>query len=156
MIWVQPDDPQQLDVVESLTAHLAFSNEHSAPEDVHALDVDSLCSPDIDFFSARSDDGELLGVGALRRLSPDHCEIKSMHTTAAARGQGIGRTMVEHLLAAAHIAGATRVSLETGTMEAFAPARALYTSLGFVVCEPFGDYWATAASVCMTLELGPA
>ena len=153
MISLQLDDPRRADVVELLQAHLAFTNRHSAPEDVHALDVDALCSPDITFYSARSN-GELLGVGALRRLSPEHFEIKSMHTAVAARGQGIGRAMVEKLLAVARDASANRVSLETGTMEAMAPARALYTRLGFVECEPFGDYWVTAASMCMTLELG--
>ncbi|MCL4124403.1 UNVERIFIED_CONTAM: hypothetical protein GTU68_045268 [Idotea baltica] len=76
-----------------------------------------------------------------------------MHTTAAARGQGIGRAMVEHLVASASERGASRVSLETGTMEAMAPARALYSALGFAPCEPFGDYWETDASMCMTRQL---
>ena len=49
--------------------------------------------------------------------------------------------------------GFRRVSLETGTMAAFAPARALYTSFGFETCEPFGAYTPSPDSVCMTLEL---
>ena len=152
MISIEPDEPTAPDVVDLLTTHLAFANTHSAPEDVHALDVDGLTAPEIQFFSAR-EDGRLLGVGALKAISPDHFEIKSMHTAEVARGRGIGRSMVEHLLQTARVAGAERVSLETGSMDAMAPARALYASLGFVECEPFADYWATEASVCMTLLL---
>ena len=49
--------------------------------------------------------------------------------------------------------GYRRVSLETGTTAAFAPARALYASAGFIPCGPFGDYEANATSAFMTLDL---
>jgi putative acetyltransferase len=94
-----------------------------------------------------------LGVGALKVLDDEHAEIKSMHTAATARGRGVARVMLDHLLALARARGCTQVSLETGTMEAFAPARALYASAGFEVCEPFADYWDSPYSVCMTLHL---
>ena len=152
---VERDEPTAPDVLALLETHLAFANEHSAPEDVHALDVHGLSQPEIQFFSMRLD-GALLGVGALKQLDADHYEIKSMHTAAAARGQGVGRAMVQHLVATARAAGAKSVSLETGTMEAMAPARKLYRSLGFVECEPFGDYQPVDASVCMTLLVDAA
>lgn len=152
MIVINREDPRARDITALLQVHLDFMNQHSAPEDVHALDVDALCSPDVDFFAARNET-DLLGVGALRWLDAQHVELKSMHTSAAARGQGIGRAMVEHLVASAQAKGATQVSLETGTMEAMAPARALYQALGFTPCEPFGDYWVTDASICMTRQL---
>ena len=76
-----------------------------------------------------------------------------MHTVAAARGQGVGRAMVTHLLALARRRGYGRVSLETGTMEAFGPARALYAGFGFEPCEPFGDYRDSPFSVCMTMQI---
>ena len=120
---------------------------------MHALDVEGLRAPDITFFAAR-EDGALLGVGALRRLDATHAEIKSMHTAEAARGRGVGRAMLTHLLGLARAEGCTRVSLETGTPAAFDAARALYTSAGFVPCEPFGDYHASTYSICMTLALG--
>ncbi len=148
---VTPDDPTAPDVVALLDEHLAFSHEHTPPGHVHALDHGGLQSPDISFFSIR-EQGRLLGVGALRRLDPDHAEIKSMHTAVAARGRGVARAMVEHLVASARRSGATRVSLETGTMDAFEPARRLYASMGFVECEPFGDYLPVPNSVCMTLR----
>ena len=149
------DDPGSPDVAGLLERHLAFARDHSPPEDVHALDVDALKDPVISFFSCRVD-GALLGVGALKELGDAHAELKSMHTAAEARGQGVGRAMVEHLLEVARTKGATRVSLETGTMAAFAPARALYASVGFEPCPPFGEYFESPNSVCMTLVLAPA
>jgi putative acetyltransferase len=143
------DDPGAADVRALLAGHLAFTREQSPPEHVHALEVDGLLQPDVHFFSARSH-GDLVGVGALRHLDDEHAEIKSMHTVEAARGRGVGRVMVAHLVVVAHERGYRRVSIETGTMEAFAPARALYASCGFLPCEPFGAYTVNPYSVCMT------
>ncbi|MGO9873072.1 MAG: GNAT family N-acetyltransferase [Acidimicrobiia bacterium] len=149
---ISPDDPRAGDVRALLERHLAFAREHSPPEDVHALDVIDLVDPDVLFFSFRRD-RELLGVGALKTLNARHAEIKSMHTAAGARGQGVGRAMVEYLINVAHTLGVQRVSLETGTMAAFAPARSLYAQLGFEPCEPFGAYRPSPNSICMTLWL---
>jgi len=151
-VTIRRDDPGAPDVQRLLAAHLEFAHEHSPPEDVYALGWASLHASDITFLSARAD-GVLLGVGALRQLDATHAELKSMHTMSAARGSGVGRAMLTHLLELARSRGCTRVSLETGTMDAFAPARALYTSVGFVTCPPFGDYRPSPNSVCMTLEL---
>jgi putative acetyltransferase len=149
---ITPDDPRNPDVQMLLERHLAFANEHSPPEDVHALDIDGLLHPSISFFAYRVE-GELLGVGALKHLDDGHAELKSMHTSHAARGRGVGRTMLDHLLRIARERGYQRVSLETGTMNAFAPARALYAKAGFVSCPPFNGYWESPNSVCMTLAL---
>jgi putative acetyltransferase len=149
---IRADSPEVADVRALLEAHLAFANEHSPPEDVHALDVTGLLAPNVSFFSARSE-GLLLGVGALKRLDAEHAEIKSMHTAAVSRGTGVGRAMVEHLLATARESGCARVSLETGSMDAFIPARSLYRSIGFQACEPFAEYVPSRNSVCMTLLL---
>jgi putative acetyltransferase len=149
---IAPDDPDADDVRALLEKHLRFAHENSPPEDVFALDGDALAVEGISLFSAR-DGATLLGVGALRRLDDDHAEIKSMHTAVAARGRGVGRAMLEHLLAVARERDYARVSLETGTMAAFAPARALYRSAGFTACPPFGDYRVSPNSVCMTLSL---
>jgi putative acetyltransferase len=150
---VAADDPRAADVRRLLERHLAFAAEHSPPADVHALDIEGLCAANLSFFGIRVD-GELLGIGALLQLDAEHAEIKSMHTARAARGRGVGRAMVEHLLAVARTRGCRRVSLETGSMDAFAPARALYAAVGFEPCAPFGDYPPSRNSVCMTLELG--
>ena len=143
------DDPLRDDVRALLEQHLAFARSVTPPEHVHALDLDGLLDPSITLFSVRAG-GELLGVGALKQLDPDHAEVKSMHTAKAARGRGVGRVMVDHLLAVAAERGVSRVSLETGTMDAFAPARSLYAEAGFAPCGPFGDYEESSTSAFMT------
>ncbi len=139
------DDPRAEDVRELLERHLAFAHLHTPPEDIHALDVDGLVDPAVTFFSFRLE-GELLGVGALKQLDGRHAELKSMHTVQAARGRGIGRAMVDHLLGVARDRGFRRVSLETGSMPGFAPARSIYASAGFEPCGPFGDYSPSRAA----------
>lgn len=146
------DDPTAPDVAELLATHLEFSHGETPPGHVHALDIDGLVADDITFVSARRA-GQLLGVGALRPLDGHHAELKSMQTAAGARGQGIGTDMVEHLVALARARGCSRVSLETGAIDAYAPARALYEKLGFQVCPPFGDYTDNPYSQCMTMLL---
>jgi putative acetyltransferase len=143
------DDPERDDVRALLEQHLAFARSVTPPEHVYALDLDGLLDPSVTFFSVRAG-GELLGVGALKQLDPDHAELKSMHTATAARRRGVGRAMVEHLPGVAAERGVRRVSLETGTMEAFAPARSLYADAGFAPCGPFGDYDESPTSAFMT------
>jgi putative acetyltransferase len=149
---IAPDDPRAGDVRELLARHLSYAGANSPPEDTHALDVDALADPAVTFFSFRVG-GELLGVAALKRLDGEHAEIKSMHTAEAARGRGIGRALVDHLVELARARGHRRISLETGSGAAFAPARALYASAGFVPCEPFADYRPSPNSAYMTLEV---
>jgi putative acetyltransferase len=149
---IERDDPRRDDIVALLEQHLALMYEQSPPEDVHALDLDGLCVPEISFYSLR-EDGTLLAVGALKQLDDEHVEIKSMHTLSAMRGRGLGRAMLTHLLAEATARGVRRVSLETGSMEGFLPARTLYASVGFELTGPFGDYRESPNSTFMTLLL---
>ena len=146
------DDPRSADVRALLQRHLAFAHTHTPDEHAYALDFDALLGPAITFFSFRAD-GELLAVGALKQLDDTHGEIKSMHTAEAARGRGIGRAMVGHLVSVARDRGMRRVSLETGTMAAFGQARALYASVGFTPCGPFGGYRPSPDNTFMTLLL---
>jgi putative acetyltransferase len=149
---ISTDDPRADDVRELLERHLTYAGANTPPEDVHALDVDSLLDPAVTFFSFRVD-GELLGVAALKRLDGEHAEIKSMHTAQAARGRGIARALVDHLIGVAREGGYRRVSLETGSGPAFAPARRLYASSSFVPCGPFAGYRPSPNSAYMTLSL---
>ena len=150
---IATDDPHADDVRALLGRHLAFARATTEPEEVYALEVDELADPSVTLFSFRVDD-ELLGVAALKHLDSEHAEIKSMHTAEAARGRGIGRALVDHLLAVGRERGYRRVSLETGAGPAFAAARGLYASAGFTPCEPFGDYLPSPNSACMTRSLG--
>jgi putative acetyltransferase len=145
-------DPDADDVRALLDRHLAFASGESPPEHVHALPGAAWTDPDLTLFEARRA-GSLLGVGAIRRLDDTHAELKAMHTRAEARGQGVGQAMLAHLLRVARARGYHRVNLETGTMAAFAPARAMYRKAGFRPCPPFGAYTVNPYSVCMTLAL---
>jgi putative acetyltransferase len=149
---IEVDDPRADDVRALLAVHLAYAEEVTPPGHVHAIAVDGLADEDVLFFSARRDD-ELVGVAALRHLDDTHVEVKSMHVAAAARGAGVGRSLAEHLLGVAVARGYRRASLETGTYEAFAAARALYSSVGFRPCAPFAEYPSSPYSTCMTISL---
>jgi putative acetyltransferase len=143
------DDPRVQAVLEY---HVTTARAETARGSAHALDLDALKSSDITFWSAW--DGEaVLGVGALKRLSAAHGEIKSMHTAEAHRGAGVGSTILTHIIEFARLAGMTRLSLETGSWDYFKAARAFYKQHDFVECAPFGDYTADPNSVFMTLDL---
>ena len=148
------DDPRAEDVRALLEVHLAFSVSSTPPEYSFALDVAQLVEPGVTFFSAR-DAGRLVGVAALKRLDDTHAELKSMHTREAERGRGVGRALVEHVLAFAREKGYRRVSLETGTPDDFTAARLLYARCGFEPCGPFGDYAASPYNTFMTRSLVP-
>jgi len=104
----------------------------------HALDLGALRQPDIDVLAILRED-EPIAVGALRAINATHGELKSMFVADAARGQGVGRALLNHLVDHAGAKGMTRLSLETGASSYFDAARALYARNGFEVCEPFAD-----------------
>lgn len=149
---VELDDPAHPDVFALLEEHLKNMHELSPPESVHALDVSRLKSPDITFWSVR-DGSALLGCGALKELDPQHGEVKSMRTPLSLRRRGAGRAVLAHLIEEARRRGYKRLSLETGSMEAFQPAWRLYESFGFTYCGPFAEYKPDPNSVFMSLLL---
>jgi putative acetyltransferase len=146
------DDLGGSEVHELLREHLSSMHVHSPPESVHALDLKGLRQPGITFWTVW-EGGELLGCGALKELDAAHGEIKSMRTAAAHLRKGVARSMLAHILAESRRRGYRRVSLETGSPEAFRPARRLYETFGFAYCEPFDGYTEDPFSVFMTLEL---
>jgi putative acetyltransferase len=153
---IRVDDLQGAEVTELLRAHLDNSRRWSPPESIHALDLDALRSPDVTFWTAW-DGPILLGCGALKELDAAHGEIKSMHTAARNRRRGVASAILAYLIEEARFRGYRRLSLETGSMDAYAPARTLYARFGFTFCSPFADYAVDANSVFMTRELtGPS
>lgn len=157
MIHIDQDDPAREDVSQLLSEHLADMFATSPAESVHALDHAALSGTLITFWTAR-EEGELLGCGALKLLdSPhgtaNHGEIKSMRTTASARGRGVATLLLTHILDEARRRNYGRVFLETGTEEYFAPARRLYARNGFTECPPFAGYALDPNSVFMELRL---
>ena len=149
---IREDDLSGREIIALLVAHLDTMAAHSPPESRHALDLEGLRAADVTFWTVWQED-RLLGCGALKELDQAHGEIKSMHTAAAARGRGVARRMVEHILDEARRRAYRRLSLETGSMAGFAPARSLYAGFGFRYCPPFGDYRLDPNSVFMTLEI---
>ncbi len=135
-----------------LKAHLAFTNSVTPPEGVFALDTSGLVEPSVIVLGARHD-GALVGIGAIKTLEAGRAELKSMHTLESWRGRGVARFLVESLIALARGRGCRTLLLETGAMDAFAPARALYLDCGFSPCERFGEYVDSQTSVCMALDL---
>jgi putative acetyltransferase len=146
------DDLSCGEVHELLREHLRNMHVHSPPESVHALDLEGLRQPGITFWTAW-EGGELLGCGALKELDDAHGEIKSMRTAAAHLRKGAARRMLAHILGEARRRRYRRVSLETGSGEAFQPAHRLYESFGFVPCGAFDGYVDDSFSVFMTMEL---
>jgi putative acetyltransferase len=165
---IEIDDLTRPAIHALLNEHLQSMRELSPPESVHALDLEKLRQPEITFWSAW-EGPLLLGCGALKALDAEpgrrpgetrgqtqgegHGEIKSMRTPAALRRQGAGRAILAHIIGVARARSYGRLSLETGSMQAFKPARSLYQSFGFTFCGPFGDYVEDPNSVFMTLQL---
>ena len=149
---IKLDDLSGPEIRALLKEHLRNMHSISPPESVHALDLDGLRKPEITFWTVWSGD-ELLGCGALKEIDARHGEIKSMRTAAAHRRNGVGRAVLTHIIGEALNRKYTRLSLETGSQDAFKPARRLYESFGFSYCPPFEGYFEDPNSVFMTKEL---
>jgi putative acetyltransferase len=149
---VRLDDLAGPEIRALLQEHLRNMHELSPPESVHAMDIAKLREPDVTFWTVWSG-GVLLGCGALRELTPQHGEVKSMRTALAHRRSGAARAVLAHIIEEARRRSYRRLSLETGSMQAFAPAHRLYASFGFSFCAAFGDYREDPNSVFMTKEL---
>ena len=143
------DDPR---IIALLRTHLERAHAVTPRESCHAFDVSGLKKPEVTFWAGWDND-DLAAVGALHRMDAQHAEVKSMHTPQALRGRGYGSGMLKHIIATARERGFQRLSLETGAMEYFRPARDLYARHGFEVCGPFGPYKVDPNSVYMTLNL---
>ena len=149
---IRVDDLRGPEIARLLEEHLRNMHELSPPESVHALDLEALRKPEITFWSVYRD-SELLGCGALKELDAGHGEIKSMRTATPHLRQGVAASLMRHILEEARRRSYRRLSLETGSMAAFAPARALYAGFGFQPCGPFAGYLDDPNSFFMTREL---
>ncbi|MDN5786263.1 GNAT family N-acetyltransferase [Pseudorhodobacter sp.] len=135
-----------------MTRHTVDMYADTTPESIHMMDAAQLAVPEVSFFVMR-DNGVPVGMGAFKRINADHAEIKSMHILVEARGRGLSRRMLAHLLDEARAAGVHRLSLETGVQPTFIAARALYAKAGFAECPPFEGYSPDPNSVFMTIEI---
>lgn len=145
-------DLSRLPVRDLVARHLADMHAQSPSESVHALALEGLKAPSIRFLTA-SNGETLAGMGALRRIDAENGEIKSMRVADAFLGRGLGRPILDHILAQARGMGLAALWLETGSVDGFIPARTLYESAGFTACGPFDTYGPDPFSVFMTLRL---
>lgn len=153
MLEIRADPLENEEVAAFLREHLAEMRSVSPPESTHALDLDGLRRADVEFWTVW-EGARLVGCGALRRLDAGHGEIKSMRTAARSRGGGVASALLGFMIGHAARSGIRRLSLETGSMAFFEPARRLYAKFGFRECGPFGSYRPDANSVFMTMEIG--
>ena len=151
---IRVDDFSSPEIIGLLHEHLRSVALHSPPESVHALGPEALRNPDITFWSVWQH-SELTGCGAIKELDSRHGEIKSMRTASSHLRKGAAARLMRHILEEAERRSYERLSLETGSMDAFAPARSLYASFGFKPCGPFANYVEDPYSVFMTREVGP-
>lgn len=151
-IRLQSADLETPEFAALMDIHAALMLSLSPPGSCHFLALEALKADTITTWEMRDGD-KLVGCGALKHLSATHGELKSMHTLESYRGAGLGRKMLEHIIAEAHQRGYQRLSLETGSMDGFIPSRQLYTAFGFEVCPPFADYIEDPYSVFMTRAL---
>ena len=152
MIGIALENPLTDDLALLFSRHTADMHADTPPESIHMMDRGALNAPGIWFFVMR-EEGRPLAMGAFKRIDETHAEIKSMHVLAEARGRGLSRRMLDHLIDAARAEGFTRLSLETGVQPTFVAARALYANAGFVECPPFEGYTDDPNSVFMTKPL---
>ena len=152
MFEIRLDDLSGPEIAEFLEEHIRDMKSVSPPESKHALDLDGLRKPEITFWTMW--DGEaLIACGALKELDAQHGEVKSMRTSRARKRSGLASLMLGHILDVARQRNYRRLSLETGAMPFFEPARRLYAKFGFRPCAPFADYKADPNSAFLTLEL---
>lgn len=149
---IRIDDLKGPQIAAFLAEHIRDMKSVSPPESKHALDLDGVQKPDITFWTVW-EDRQLVGCGALKELAATHGEIKSMRTGSSHRRRGVASFVLRHILDEAVRRAYRRVSLETGSMPFFEPARRLYRAHGFVDCEPFAGYRADPNSVFLTLDL---
>lgn len=149
---ISEEHPLTPDLELLFARHTADMHAQTPPESIYMMDKSALAAGDVRFFVLR-EDGAPLAMGAIKRIAPDHAEIKSMHVLAEARGRGLSSLMLTHLLTAAREDGHARISLETGREAIFTPAKRLYEKAGFAECPAFGDYSHDPNSLYMTREI---
>ena len=149
---IKLDDLSGPEMVVFLNEHLRDMIRITPAGSVHALDIEALKKTGITFCGVR-EGSMVIGCGALKELDSQHAEIKSMRTAASHLGKGVASHLLEYILGEARRRKYQRISLETGSFDAFRPARNLYIKFGFTYCEPFADYIPDSNSVFMMLKL---
>jgi putative acetyltransferase len=147
---IRIESPHSDDVLALLRQGDEFALALYPAESYYGLDLPSLEADDVSLFVAR-EDGAAMGTAALVDRGDGSAEIKRMFVTGAARGLGIGRSLLEALERHARTSGITTVQLETGLPQV--AAIALYEKLGYAQIPRFGQYVDDPTSYCMEKHL---
>ena len=145
-------DPREPLVAAMIGEHLAEMAPTAPSDSRHAYPAAALSEAGIALYAAEHQ-GRPVALGALHFFAPGRAELKSMRTDVAHRSQGLGRSMLDHLIDVARRGGIREILLETGTHPQFAPARAMYAAAGFEPCAPFDGYCDDPHSVYLRLGL---
>jgi putative acetyltransferase len=135
-----------------LVKHFIELSSVSLEGSAHVLDIAGLKDPTIKFWSLWEED-QLMGAGALKFLDKEHGEFKSIRVNDKFRNKKNGIKIIDHLINEAKKLNIEKLSLETGAGKFFLPARKLFVSRGFKVCNPFSHYKDDVNSVYMSLLL---
>lgn len=149
---IRIDDLKGPEIAALLTEHLECMAQVSPPESRHALDLEQLRQPGVTFWTVW-DGSRLAGCGALKEIGNVHGEVKSMRTAKTHLRRGVASMVLRHIIAEAKARGYRRLSLETGAMAFFEPARSLYRKAGFKDCEAFVGYKPDPNSAFFTMEI---
>jgi len=149
ILEARPDDPHLLNLVK---VHRQFCGMHTPAGSGHAVSGEEAGFLSIRYWLGIHGEA-CVGCIGLKPIDGQHAEIKTMHVLPSVRANGIGSALVRHVVSQAAKAGFTRLSLETGGSDAFAPSRRLYAREGFAPCEPFGHYVGDPFSYCMSRML---
>ena len=149
---IRLDDLNSVKIADFLKEHIREMKAVSPPESKHALDLAGLKQPEITFWTVWDAD-RIIGCGAIKELSTEQAEIKSMRTKDSYRRKGVASMLLQHILNEAKQRSYHRISLETGSMPFFEPARNLYRKYGFKDCSPFANYKEDPNSVFMAKDL---
>jgi putative acetyltransferase len=145
-------DPRSDAAIALLKRHAAFTRQHSPPGACYTFDAEELAAAEVTFWMAYIN-GEPAGCAALLLRETAFAELKSLHVLDSARGAGVGRALLDHVINAARSAGFARIGLETGRSDGFAASRRLYERAGFKPCPAFPPYPEDSFSYCMMRSL---
>lgn len=150
MLVIARESPRQAEIIALLEQSDAYMAALYPAESNHLLDVESLCAPEVHFLVARWED-RIVGCAALVRGQGGQGEIKRMFVDPSARGQGVGRSLLERIEAIAKEEAIHLLQLETGGQQP--EALALYRRFGYVERGPFGSYQPDPFSLFMEKRL---
>jgi len=150
MLVIARESPRQAEIIALLEQSDAYMAALYPAESNHLLDVESLCAPEVHFLVARWED-RIVGCAALVRGQGGQGEIKRMFVDPSARGQGVGRSLLEGIEAIAKEEAIHLLQLETGGQQP--EALALYRRFGYVERGPFGSYQPDPFSLFMEKRL---